>query len=138
MNRISAWYTSEGGAPFKLDPQPDLGFTPQDTLAQEGGQVIQVAPEITYQSILGIGSSLEEASVYHLARMSQETRTRVLGDLVDSGQGIGWNLFRICLGSSDFTGQPYYSYDDMPAGESDPQLERFSIQKDIDSHILAP
>jgi glucosylceramidase len=68
--------------------------------------------------------------------MSAETRARVLRELVDPAVGLGWNLFRICLGSSDFTGRPYYSYDDVPSGETDVALARFSMQKDLDYQIV--
>jgi glucosylceramidase len=98
---------------------------------------IVIDPQVTYQSILGIGSSLEEASVYHLSRMSPAVRDDVLRSLVDPEQGVAWNLFRICFGTSDFTSQPYYSYDDMPVGQADQTLEHFAIQRDIDCHIIA-
>lgn len=145
MKRIGVWLTSEDGRRFKLDRRPDLEFVPA---AAPGGheEVVYVDPSIAYQSILGLGSSLEEASVYHLSRMEPGTRERVLRDLVAPQQGIGWNLFRICFGSSDFTGRPYYSYADLsPTGrsghglspdETDLALEQFSIQKDLDYHIL--
>jgi O-glycosyl hydrolase len=121
-----------------LDRQPDLDVVREREAPgkRKRGPVIHVDPAVPYQSILGIGSSLEEASVYHLSRMSVKTRERVLRDLVAPQQGVGWNLFRICLGSSDFTGRPYYSYDDLPPGETDVALEHFSLQKDIDYGIL--
>jgi glucosylceramidase len=37
---------------------------------------------------------------------------------------------RICIGTSDFAPEPFYTYDDMPAGREDPTLERFSIDRD--------
>jgi glucosylceramidase len=130
---IAVWFSSKDGQQYRLTQQPSLAFGPaRDT----HGTTIQLDPSTTYQSILGIGSSLEEASVYHLARMSAENRERVLKDLVDPDKGIGWNLFRICFGTSDFTGRPYYSYDDLPAGSTDKALEQFSIQKDVDYHIV--
>ena len=46
---------------------------------------------------------------------------------------MGQNLFRVTIGTSDFTGQPWYSYDD---GQPDPNMDRFSIQKDIDDGII--
>jgi len=137
--RIRVWFSSEDGKRYKLDRQQDL-----EAVATEGEEAaqsrrmtaIQVDPSITYQSILGMGSSLEEATVYHLTRMSEEIRERVLRDMVDPEEGIGWNLFRICFGTSDFTSQAYYSYDDMPAASTDVNLEHFSIQKDIDCNII--
>jgi glucosylceramidase len=129
-----AWLTSEDAQLYRLSRQPDIVSMPVDGLA---GADIVIDPQITYQSILGIGSSLEEASVYHLSRMSSPVRDDVLRSLVDPDEGVGWNLFRICFGTSDFTSQPYYSYDDMPAGQTDEALEHFTIQRDIDRHIVA-
>ena len=34
------------------------------------------------------------------------------------------------IGTSDFVGEPYYTYDDLPEGETDPDLAKFSIEKD--------
>jgi len=69
--------------------------------------------------------------------MDPEVRHRVLRDLVHPTEGIGWNLMRICLGTSDFTSSPWYWYDDLPPGQKDPDLGHFSIQRDIDLHIPA-
>ena len=44
--------------------------------------------------------------------------------------GIGMSLMRVCIGTSDFVGEPYYTYDDVPDGETDPELTRFAIDKD--------
>src|SRR5262249_20780398 len=44
--------------------------------------------------------------------------------------GIGMNLLRICIGTSDFAGEDWYSYDDLPSGETDPDLRKFSIGRD--------
>jgi glucosylceramidase len=37
---------------------------------------------------------------------------------------------RICIGTPDFTSDPWYSYNDLPPAETDPELKRFSIEKD--------
>ncbi len=34
------------------------------------------------------------------------------------------------LGPPDFTGDPWYSYDDPPAGQTNPELKHFSVEKD--------
>ena len=47
------------------------------------------------------------------------------------------DVMRITIGTSDFTAQEFYTYDDMPEGQTDPKLRHFSIQKDIDLHITA-
>ena len=92
--------------------------------------VIEVDPGARFQRILGMGGSLEATTCSNLWRMAPATRREVLRRLLDAKTGIGMNLMRVCIGTSDFTGDPWYSYDDLPPGMSDPELARFSIEKD--------
>lgn len=130
----TGWYTRSFNIDYTLDRQPDYEMEDVDN---SSWSTIYVNPGVTYQTMEGIGTSLEESTVYNLARMTPEKRTEVLKNLVDPENGIGMNLIRICFGSSDFTGRQFYTYDDMPAGEKDPDFEYFSIQKDIDYNIIA-
>jgi O-glycosyl hydrolase len=91
---------------------------------------IALDPKRTYQTILGIGSSLEHSTCSNLFRLPLTERERVIERLVSPTAGIGMNLMRICIGTSDFAGDPWYSYDDLSAGETDPDLKRFSIERD--------
>ncbi|MBN1583081.1 MAG: glycosyl hydrolase [Anaerolineae bacterium] len=125
------WFSSEDGQRYKLTPQVDLAF---GNTGEKQGTTIHVDPTTTYQSILGVGCSFEEATVYNLRRMPEGDK--VLKSLVDPVDGIGWNLMRICFGSSDFTAREYYSYDDLSKGETDLDLARFSIQKDVEYGIV--
>ena len=84
----------------------------------------------TYQTVFGIGSSLEHSTCFNLSLMTDKDRTDVLRHLLRSKIDGGMNLMRICIGTSDFTGDPWYSYDDLPAGMVDPSLAQFSIAKD--------
>ncbi|HOK09877.1 MAG TPA: glycoside hydrolase family 30 beta sandwich domain-containing protein [Candidatus Hydrogenedens sp.] len=92
--------------------------------------LIEINSEEKYQSILGMGGSLEHATCSNLMKLSPETREEVIEKLVDPDKGIGMNLMRLCIGTSDFVGEPYYSYNDCPDGEVDIDLTRFSIEKD--------
>jgi len=129
-----AWYQGPMDIEYKLDRQSDLTVTDPD-----GAPItaINIDPTVTYQTMQGIGASLEESTVYNLSRMSAAKREEVLRALVDPANGIGMNLMRICFGTSDFTGREWYSYDDMPGAEEDPDLVYFSIQKDIDYNIIS-
>lgn len=82
------------------------------------------------QRLLGLGASLEHATCSNLAKLPPAERERVVESLVSPTRGIGMNLMRLCIGTSDFVGEPYYTYDDLPAGETDPELARFSIERD--------
>jgi glucosylceramidase len=131
--RDAAWYAAPMTFQYKLSPQPDL------TMTQPGsgtGTIFTVDPNIKYQTIYGIGSSLEETSIYNFRLMSQAKRTEALRLLLDPVNGIGMNLMRVCIGASDFTGRPWYTYDDLPTGQTDMSLANFSIQKDFDYGII--
>lgn len=91
---------------------------------------IRVDPQRTYQKMLGLGSSLEHTTCFNLMQLSDADRVEAVTKLVHPENGIGMNLMRICIGTPDFTGEPWYSYDDLPAGEKDPSLSQFSIEKD--------
>ena len=145
------WFSSDAD-PFQLH-DPDLVLVPGSATYQvhagaakglanhgpwgNGGHNHHVDPSVMYQTILGTGISMEEGSVWNLLQMSQKKRTEVLTELVDPVNGMGLNLYRVTMGTSDFTARDWYSYDDLPAGQRDPTLASFSIQKDIDFGIVA-
>ncbi len=63
-------------------------------------------------------------------KLSPKDREEVIERLVHPEKGIGMNLMRICIGTSDFVGEPYYTYSDLPPGQTDFDLKNFSIEKD--------
>jgi O-glycosyl hydrolase len=93
-------------------------------------RVIEIDETATFQSIVGIGSSIEHATAYNLSLLPEEKRREVLERLVHPEKGIGMDFMRICIGTSDFAGEPWYTYNDLPEGETDLALDRFSIEKD--------
>ncbi|GAA2333670.1 ricin-type beta-trefoil lectin domain protein [Dactylosporangium salmoneum] len=127
------WYTSPAtglaGTPYQLSRQADAPI-----VAATGSATVTVDTGTKYQSILGVGSSLEESTIYNLSRMSATGRDKALRTLVDPATGAGFNVARITFGTSDFTSHDFYTYDD---GAADPSLSRFSIQRDIDYNIIA-
>lgn len=124
--QVAVWESAEDGS-AKLREGKVLHFGDDTARART---VIAIDPARQYQSILGMGSSLEHSTCENLAKLSDEKRAEVIASLVDAVEGIGMNLMRLCIGASDFIGEPYYSYDDLPAGETDLALDRFSIEKD--------
>lgn len=124
--RVEGWLSSEDGD-YALTPVEMPEFAPVEQVAREA---IVVDPSRTYQSMLGLGASLEHATCHNLSQLSEEERAEVVERLVDPETGIGMNLMRLCIGTSDFAPLPYYTYNDLPEGETDPQLEQFSIEKD--------
>jgi glucosylceramidase len=91
---------------------------------------VQVDETQRFQVMEGMGASLEGTTCYNLSALSPRDRHEALVSLLDPKRGIGMNLMRLCIGTSDFTGDPWYSYDDLPPGQTDPTLAHFSIGKD--------
>jgi len=91
---------------------------------------ITVNDAVRYQSIEGFGASLTDSSAWLLwNKLSAAQRKETLEKLFDTKNGIGLSMLRQPMGASDFALEDY-SYDDMPAGESDPELRKFTIDRD--------
>lgn len=118
------WISSEDGS-ASLTEQPALGWSPAAATPE-----IVVDAGTTYQSILGLGASFDHATCYNLSRLPEPVKSETIAALVDPEKGIGMSLMRLCIGTSDFTGDPWYSYNDLPEGQTDPELKYFSIGKD--------
>ena len=64
--------------------------------------------------------SVTGGSAQLLMRMSPDKRTALLKQVFSpEGDGIGASYIRLSIGSSDMNDHAY-SYDDMPAGQTDP------------------
>jgi len=117
----------------------DLGartyLSRQPTVSWHGGQpadgpTITVDTRRQYQEITGFGASFTDSSAWLVGtRLGSEQRDAVMRDLF-SRQGIGLSFLRQPMGASDFAVNGNYSYDDLPAGQTDPTLTHFSIDHD--------
>jgi glucosylceramidase len=103
---------------------------PHFTSAPASGSVINVDDTKTFQTIDGFGYALTGGSAQLLMRMTPTARAAILHELFDTkGSSIGVSYLRVSIGSSDLNDH-VFSYDDMPAGETDPTLAKFSLAPD--------
>jgi O-glycosyl hydrolase len=128
MPYMECWVSSKKEGYF-LDKMDDVQFVPAGEFPGKVAFELSIDEDVTYQSILGLGYSFEHTSCYNLMKMKAENRRKVLELLVDPEKGAGMNLWRLCIGTPDFTYE-FYSYDDLPEGEEDLELKHFSIEKD--------
>ncbi|MDX3077497.1 carbohydrate-binding protein [Streptomyces sp. MI02-7b] len=114
--------------------QPLLGVSP----GAPADATVVVDPSTPRQKYSGIGFSLDETSVSNLWKLTPAKREEAVRLLVDPKTGAGLNRFRLTIGSPDLIEHlPFWSEDDLPAGVADDfQLKHFSIQRDIDLHII--
>ncbi|WP_440894693.1 glycoside hydrolase family 3 N-terminal domain-containing protein [Amphibacillus sp. Q70] len=130
------WYYNsrwQEGDP-KLEKQDNLDITQE--VEDSEINTIHIDPSETYQDVMGIGASVDESTIYNMMKMSEEARNELIEKLVDPEDGIGMSLMRLTIGTSDFTAQEFYSYNDMPPGEEDLDLSEFSIEKDREFKII--
>jgi glucosylceramidase len=90
-----------------------------------------------YQTIFGQGGVLESSSVWNIVRLSPARRDQLMNQLFNPVTGNGYNVVRLAMGCPDMCSEGFYTYADVPAGQTDPTLSRFSIQNDIDAGIVA-
>jgi glucosylceramidase len=87
---------------------------------------IAVDPATRYQTMVGFGAAITDASAWLIQnRLSPAQRRALLLDLFGRNPGIGLSFTRLTIGASDFS-RSHYSYDDMPSGQTDPGLAHFS------------
>ncbi len=97
---------------------------------------IEVNADKTFQEMDGFGFTLTGGSAFHINNMSKEKRQQLLNELFAfDKENIGISYLRISLGASDLDAE-VFSYNDLPEGETDINMERFSL--DPDKKFLIP
>jgi glucosylceramidase len=83
-----------------------------------------------YQQMDGFGASLTDSSAWLLShKLTDQQRKEALEKLFSPTKGIGLGVLRQPMGASDFAIEDY-SYDDLPTGETDPELKKLTIDRD--------
>ena len=120
-------FLTDLGAQTYLAGQPGVSW---QTGQPPSGPTITVDTRRQYQEITGFGASFTDSSAWLVGtRLDSDQRDAVMRDLF-SQKGIGLSFLRQPMGASDFAVNGNYSYDDMPAGQTDPTLAHFSIDHD--------
>ncbi|MEV7039292.1 ricin-type beta-trefoil lectin domain protein [Amycolatopsis sp. NPDC051061] len=112
-----------------LQQQTPISFTAG---TGTGGQTINVNENTTYQQFEGAGASFTDSAAWLLNSsnlLSATTRNQVMQKLFDPNAGIGISFLRNPIGASDIA-RYSYTFDDVPAGQTDPNLTKFSIAHD--------
>lgn len=118
---VQMWLTTADGS-RKLARQADISFA-----KPHAKTVFDVDAAQRYQRIAGFGAAMTDASAYLIRhRLNEGARNALLSELFEPKTGIGFSVVRIPVGASDFS-LSHYTYDDMPVGERDPLLHRFSL-----------
>ncbi|NNK74292.1 MAG: glycoside hydrolase family 30 protein, partial [Flavobacteriaceae bacterium] len=129
LQTIKMVYTTAHNTNLKLSPNDSIRF---DIAKQplETDAAIIVDPSKTFQSLLGIGGALTDASAETFYKLSPENQTRFLEAYYSVENGIGYSLGRTTIHSCDFSNGSYTYID-----EGDAELKTFNIDHDREYRI---
>lgn len=110
----------------KLQQKSGLTFSGSGTASQ----TITIDDTKTYQQIDGFGASFTDSSAWLVyTKLTDAQRADAMQKLFSRDNGIALSFIRQPMGASDLA-LNFYTYDDMPAGQTDPTLANFSIDHD--------
>jgi glucosylceramidase len=123
---VSLWLTnSDRSALFQLQTPPIPSTNTPAT-----NQIIDVDSKKTYQTMDGFGFALTGGSAQLIMHMDPAKRAALLHELfADDGNNIGVSYLRLTIGSSDMNDH-VFSYDDLPEGQTDTAMAKFSLDPD--------
>ena len=131
---VSMWLTTPDQANL-LTQKSNLQFA---TDSGSNPQTVTVNAAVTYQQMDGFGVQVDPVPSLYWGQMSQSQWDAMMQSLFNTGTGIGISFIRHAIGDPygmvNVNGNPY-TYDDMPAGQTDPTLANFSISQDMTSII---
>ena len=123
-NKKIVVYTTADNTNYRLTVTDTLSF-------KEMGQPFEtqlcvfVDPVRTYQTYLGVGAALTDASAETYAKLSKEKQQEFMQAYFDKAKGIGYTLARTNIHSCDFSSGSY-TY----VTEGDKELKSFNIEHD--------
>jgi glucosylceramidase len=133
--QVTAWLTTTddtGGRHVVRGLQAQTPFAFQSG-SGGSGENISVDENTRYQTFTGGGASFTDTAAWLMnssGALSQSTRNATMTKLFSPTDGIGLSFLRNPMGASDLA-RYGYTYDDMPAGQTDPNLTQFSIAHDL-------
>ncbi|UQB69441.1 glycoside hydrolase family 30 protein [Epilithonimonas zeae] len=121
----NVWLT-KADETVKLQKQSDIFFNN----ATNNYQTLDVDASQKYQTIDGFGYTLTGGSVEVINQLSASKKEELLQEFFSNkDNSIGVSYIRLSIGASDLNSS-VFSYDDMPAGQTDMSLANFSLSKD--------
>lgn len=124
--KITAWTTKADGSAL-LQKQADAY-----TFTATGNSYLNLEVDSTqrYQTVDGFGYTLTGGSATLINRLDAAAKASLLQELFGNSEtSIGISYLRISIGASDLDAA-VFSYNDLPAGQTDPSLTNFSLSKD--------
>lgn len=130
-NKIDCWVTNANRSIYL---QKQNGFLTFQSGKSESANIL-VDDSHTYQTIDGFGYTLTGGSAQSINKLNSQKRKELLQELFGNNENsIKISYLRISIGASDLNATPF-TYNDLPAGQTDVSLSQFSLSPDKDDLI---
>lgn len=117
-------YTTAENSNLKLSETQKINFTKAEQPVEREISVF-VEPKKQFQTFMGIGGAITDASAEVFAKLSKDKQQEFLNAYYSKEKGIGYSLMRTTIHSSDFSSGSYTYIE-----EGDKELKTFSIDHD--------
>ncbi len=117
-------YTTAKDTPLRLTLNHELQLKPTQPSPQTDVAIF-INPDKRYQTILGIGGAITDASAEVYASLSEAAQQEFMQAYFDQANGLGYSLLRTTIHSSDFSSASY-----IYIQEGDKTLSTFDIAPD--------
>jgi len=125
-NKISYWLTNPDKSALLQKQDTKLIFS----AAVNQYSTINVDASATFQEMDGFGIALTGGSAFLINKLAPKLKETLLKELfLTKGNSIGISYLRISIGASDLDAS-VFSYNDLPSGETDVEMKKFSLAPD--------
>jgi glucosylceramidase len=127
QSSIQSWITRHDRTELFARQPETIPLTPQP---KGQGHTIIIDENHSMQSIDGFGFALTGGSAELLMHMTANTRRTLLREIFGhDGKNIGVSYLRLSIAASDLNSF-VFSYNDLEEGQTDPQMQKFTLAQD--------
>ena len=124
IGKTATIYTTDEKSEARLSRTNEIDFI-EGRQPKETAICVFVNPEKSFQTFLGIGGAISDASAEVYATLSKEKQEELVNAYYDKVNGIGYSMLRTSIHSTDFSSSSYTYIE-----ENDSILKTFSIDHD--------
>lgn len=126
---VRGWTTTESGELLRDEIAVD------EADAAGAALHITIDARVEFQTIDGFGAGMTHTSAALIAALPTGRRDELMAELFAVDGPLRLTYVRIPIGASDFVPSDAFTLDDVPPGETDWNLDRFSIERDREALI---
>ncbi len=125
---VESWVTTADRSKLFEKQKDSIRFS---TKEKGRGTTIIIDEGNSMQTMDGFGFALTGGSAELMMKMTAAARAKLIKKLfAEDGNNAGVSYIRLSIGASDMNSF-VFSYDDLPAGQTDFELKKFSLSQDL-------